>query len=156
MEVPSLLPLLAWNLHEHRQKDAVADVVEEEGRAAVEPEYDVWGEAGGFEDQRQNRNGHADLGRDHQEGDVPGGILEGQQVPPVLANAGHAVLGTDALEILLDSHGQVYVVETFDGDDGEVDDPALDAGRAGIDWAEETDRAAELQKYDFFLQMQLN
>ena len=139
MEVPSLLPLLARNLHKRRQQDAVADVVEEKGRAAVEPEEDVWGEAGGLEDQRQNRNDHAYLGREHQEGDVPGGVLEGEQVPPVLANAGHAVLGTDALDILLDSHGHVDVVETFDGDNGKGDDPSLDASSAGIDWAEETD-----------------
>ena len=42
MEVPSLLPLLlAGRLHEGGQQHAVAEVVEEEGEAAVEIEDDL-------------------------------------------------------------------------------------------------------------------
>ena len=42
MEVPSRFPLLGrWHLHQGGQQDAVADVVEEEGKAAVEIEDDL-------------------------------------------------------------------------------------------------------------------
>ena len=70
---------------------------------------------------------------------MPRGLLEGEQVPAVLADAGHAVLGTEALEIVLHSHGQPDVEEANNREEGNIDDPALDAGSAVLYRPEEAD-----------------
>ena len=75
-------------LHHHGKDNAVDNVEYDKGGPKDEPKRSLRGEARTVQDQRNHTNKTLLDGVGSDGGHVDGGLLEGQEVPPVPANTG--------------------------------------------------------------------
>ena len=88
------------NLHHHGKDETEHNVVEGDGGAVVDPKQSFWGETREMHDQWHHTDKTLDNGVGSYGGHVEGGLLVGENVPPVPAQTGVLGSGTDTAKVL--------------------------------------------------------